>query len=175
MEESVFSKFISADAERIHREHLKTLKHKYSILRKSIPALAGVEMCEVERVRLSAELRQEVYPLLMDIRLHELYFNSFTELAPPSVRVRATYGSESAFLYEMLEAARRTDGGFICVGRAHRGVSIFVADKHTHPSALADVMLALDISEHAYFLDYGFDREAYARHALPYLDLSLVK
>ena len=172
MEESVFSKFISADAERIHREHLKTLKHKYSILRKSIPALAGVEMCEAERVRLSVELRQEVYPLIMDIRLHELYFNSFTALVPPSAAVRSAYGSESAFLYEMLEAVRLADGGFICVGRDRRGISVFSADKYSPPSSLSGVLLALDVSEHAYFLDYGFDREAYARHALPYLDLS---
>ena len=32
--------------------------------------------------------------------------------------------------------------------------------------------LAIDVSEHAYFLDYGFDKQRYIMAALPFLDLS---
>ena len=171
MNEGVLSRFISADAERIHREHLKTLKHRYSILVKSVPRLKGIDADTVERVRLEPDVRREVCMLLSDIRLHELYFGSFTELVPPSAVVRSTYGSESAFLYEIFEEARRGEGRFICIGCTRRGISVFAADKYTSPSALSAAVLALDTAEHAYFLDYGFDREAYLRRALPYLNL----
>ena len=171
MSESVFSRFISTETERIHREHLKTLKHRYSILVKSVSALNGVDAQTIERVRLAPDVRRDACMLLSDIRLHELYFTSFTELAPPSPTVRSAYGSESAFLYEIFEAARHAEGKFLCIGCTRRGISIFTADKYTSPSLLSDAVLALDTAEHSYFLDYGFDIEAYVRRALPYLNL----
>ena len=35
-------------------------------------------------------------------------------------------------------------------------------------------VLAVDLSEHAYFTDYGFDKSEYVRNLLPYLDLSIL-
>ena len=38
-----------------------------------------------------------------------------------------------------------------------------------------DVRLAVDLCEHAYFYDYGFDKKSYLKAALSSLDLSKIE
>lgn len=122
--------------------------------------------------RMRQSFREERAVLEEDIRCHRRYFASFTErsrLLPPY----APYASAEGFLYDAfldMKAAGNAfyflwrDGrGRLCHGRSDAGLSL--------PS---DGVLAVDLYEHAYYGDYGFDREGYIKSALSHLNLSLL-
>ena len=112
---------------------------------------------------------------LQNIKSHESYFSSFTELAKPCPELKRHYSSEDAFCYEVLELAREYNGGFIYIfsnGRIRPTV------KHSENAPFVYVKemptLAIDLFEHSYFLDYGFEREKYLRAAIGHLNLTLL-
>ena len=164
--------FLSEEEILKHKEYLRQLKLKYSILEKSIPGIENKDFRDISRI-LRTDEREEVLNLLSKIRLHELFFSSFTDT--PMKRnslVCRQYGSEANFLYQLLKIGRDAAPTFLCITvRKGRILPVLTEDFFS----LDTPLLALDLYEHAYFCDYGFNREKYLECALSYLDLDRIK
>ena len=118
-------------------------------------------------------LRSELTELLSEIWLHECYFNSFASRGTSSEILKELRISENSFRYEMLLSARESETGFLCLFlRAGTYPDIKICTKSDVISESHPPLLAIDLCEHAYFLDYGYRREEYLRAAIARLDLS---
>ena len=157
----------------LHEGYLKTLKLKYSILAKSIPELVGVPFDRIGRLPIDRVLKREATELLSEIKLHEIFFSSFTDRpTTPSFRPTAAFRSAAGLLYSVKCAALSLDSGFVTLTPikgeirilAHRDFSAHFREGTPH--------LALDMCEHSYFGDYGFSRERYLDDFLPRLRLN---
>ncbi len=156
-----------------HREYMRTLRLRHSIAEKSIPEIKGKSLAELEKLRLSQKDRREIIPNYREYLAHKLYFSSFCECQRPEPYLKKYYSSTEAFLYEIHLLAMSVDHGFIFISLTERGMpDIF--HKTREDRIKTTPVLALDLSEHAYFLDYRFDKEAYVRGAISHLDLSLL-
>ncbi len=142
--------FVSEESLRIHKEHLCALRMKK-------------EICVSAR---------DASALQASIRSHELYFSSFRKERTPCERIRAGYRSENNFCFELLEYAKRQCLGFLYIYPMvrHPFVGFGTDEKY-----LSRALLAVDLWEHAYFLDYGFNFASYLEAALSHLDLSRLK
>ena len=165
--------FLIGDAAEAHREYLRTLKLKYSILEKSIDGIAGKTLSEIQLKRLSLKDREDVVKLYTDIRLHEIYFSSFSDKKfSASALAREKYGSESALLNLIYKKAMSLPFGFVSV-RVERGSILVDAESENFEHfRYGEPELAIDLAEHAFFQDYGFNKERYLIEALEFLDLS---
>lgn len=160
---------ISEEALKMHGEYLRELRLKYSVLEKSYPELSGKSLFDISKARVRG--REEAILLKSEIMLHELYFSSFGEGCRPSGVVRRCYGSEANFLYEMFLCAKECKDGFAVI-YLRNGKLLFTAGECDLLLKIANPILAVDLCEHAYFLDYGFDKNSYLRKLLPYLNIS---
>ena len=157
--------FVSDEALNRHLEHLTDLKLKYSVLEKSYPILLNADIQRVKYTRLDRAAKSEAIDLIVKIKSHECYFDSFCLNPKPYKPIKRYFSSEDAFVYEMFSAAKNSKEPFIYVYKDRYGTP-FVTDRY-----YGNPIFAVDLSEHAYFLDYGFSREEYLRRALGYLDL----
>lgn len=140
-------RFISAHALSLHREYLEALRAKKCM---GLDAKEGLEL---------------------KIRSHELYFSSFRTGFARCERAARGYGSENAFIFALREFAEAKENCFLYVFPRNRYPYVgFSAD----PRDAFRSVLCVDLFEHAYFLDYGFDKNAYLHAALSHLDLSLL-
>ena len=107
-----------------------------------------------------------------DILSHELYFSSFCNNHIPCPRIREGYQSENRFCFLLSEYVKNIRYGFLYIYPLARYpfVGYGTAEKD-----LARAVLAIDLWEHAYFLDYGFDFSSYVEAALSHLDFSRLK
>ena len=169
--------FFMTDAVEAHRDYLRTLKLKYSILEKSIDGIAGKPLSEIRLKRLNAKDREDVVALYTEIKLHEIYFSSFSDRKfPTSSFVREKYGSESALLNHIYKKALALPFGFVSLNVCAGEILVNASTENSEHFKLGEPSLALDLAEHAYFRDYGFEKERYIIDALEHLDLSrLVK
>lgn len=164
--------FLSDENIALHKEYLRQMRLKYSILESSIPALCGAGVGGVMRLRLERRDRDDALSLLPGIVLHEIFFTSFSAVLYPRSSVLAKkYGSEATFLNELYRLSINAAYGFLVVDR---GGGASVVTDYLGAFRYADPVLALDLCEHAYFLDYGFDRERYLVSALSYFDLTKI-
>ena len=85
--------------------------------------------------------------------------------------IKPKYRTVASFLYELERAAMANDGGFLLVIN-ERGSVEFLHNTSIIAPMRCRICLALDLAEHAYFLDYGFDKLSYVRAALSRLRLS---
>ncbi len=164
-------RFLSEDTLRLHREHIEKRRLEYSIFEKSIGGIKGKELSELKRMRFCD--REEVLKLKCEIIAHDLYFSSFGNAHESSEMIRRSYHTEASFIYEVQTECCKADGGFIFIYTDGRCVRM-ACGAPTLLLRLPEPRLALDLCEHAYFLDYGFDREAYIRNALKYLNLNKI-
>lgn len=165
--------FLSEANLKEHLSYFRNLKNKYSIIEKSCPELKGRNIEEILKMNLKRRLREEALGLLYKIRAHELYFSSFTEETKPSPLLRKYYSSENSFIYEMKCLSLCSDYGYIYIYRDNRGVPRFKYAGALDESFVKDrPMLLVDLYEHAYFADYGFNYSAYLDGAFSHLDLS---
>lgn len=163
--------FLSEDNILNHREHLKTIRLKYSVLEKSFPSISGIQPKEIVNIPLSREDKEQVLLTNIYIKSHETYFSSFSEIAKPSDILRKYYGSEDKFCYELLETCRKSDNTFIYIIKDSRGRPLSVTrEECKYPYIRTEPLLALDLYEHAYFSDYGFDKEKYLRSMIAHLN-----
>ena len=169
-------RFLSVDNVLKHKDFLKDLKLKYSVLEKSFPIIKGLSLNDICRVRLGNAEREEITSLRSNIILHELYFDSFCEEFYPSETVRNQFGSEANFLYEIeCEISKNASSEFLLVFFDRKKRLQFKADCDFSEILLSCTpVLALDLYEHSYFLDYGFDRKRYIKSALSYLNLNKI-
>ncbi len=139
--------FVSAENLAAHKEHLASLQMKKKI----------------------STSDKEIARLDMQIRSHELYFSSFRRDRAPCARIKEGYRSENSFCFSLMEYARDFRFGFLYIYPCKRFPYVgFGADEKN----LSRAVLAVDLWEHAYFLDYGFDFESYLKAALSHLDFT---
>lgn len=165
--------FLTAENLKSHIDYMNTVLARYSIYQKSIPALLGRTPAEICKMKLNKSEKNEILSLLSEYLSHKTYFNSFAENDRPCKQIRRYYSSEDDFCYRVFERARGEHSGFIYIIKDKRGTPNIC-----HSSELPDAyisatpILALDLCEHAYFADYGFNKEEYLRRAVARLDLS---
>jgi len=162
-------KFLSETALNLHKEHLKKLKLQYSVFEKSKPEIIGKDISEISRLRIKD--KAEIIKLSCDIRCHELFFSSFGTAYESCVAVRKKYRAEASFLYELYECGRSIDYSFIIIYLDKEEVRI-ISGTPEIVLKIPNPMLAIDLYEHSYFLDYGFDKEEYLKNLIPFLNLS---
>ena len=165
--------FLTEENILIHKEYMRSLRLRHSIMEKSIPEIKGKTIFEIEKMRLSASAKDDILPNYREYLAHELYFRSFSidRCSPSSIREH--YSSVESFLYEVYLMASNMTGGFVFVFVDERGRPIINHSDNIKRVRLAP-RLAIDISEHAYFLDYRFEKERYLRSAIANLNLSLL-
>ena len=164
--------FLSEENIALHKEYARQIRLKYSILEASLKELTGAGVKDLYRLKLDDRDRADALELLPQIILHDVFFSSFCECRyPRSVLVSSVYGSESAFLNRLYKAAEGAQFGFLIIGR---GASYSVVTDYKRALRYDEPLLAVDLCEHAYFLDYGFDRERYLVSALSHLDLKKI-
>ena len=170
-------KIVSDSAYRLHAEELSQMKLRYSVLEKSSPNLKGAEIKEVLRRKLARGVKREAIEALGAIRAHELYFSSFAVGICKCDKIRERYASENAFLYSVMREALPFGEGFCFLMNGRDGVRYLLTKSpyEAFINSYEDPILALDLYEHAYFIDYGFEREEYIKRALSLWNLTLIK
>lgn len=155
--------FLSEENINLHKEYLQNLKLKYSILEKSDAKIKGVPLSELYTLKVPREIRSEAVSLMEKIKLHEVYFSSFCEEFYNCERIKREFGSADNFAYLLLEISRKTDEDFV-VAYLERGKIKISPFKNA--GRLQKPYIAIDLYEHAYFLDYKFNKEEYLRNAI---------
>ena len=165
--------FLSEESIKAHIEYMRGERLRHSIDEKSFPEIKGMSPREISKINLKRSVKSEILRRKTNICLHECYFSSFVQVASPCKAIKKFYSSEDAFLYEILLLARDTDFGFVYVCLDERGrPSIRLSKENSYTFIKDTPLLALDVCEHAYFSDYGFDKEKYLRGALLHFDLT---
>ena len=169
-------RFLSADNVLRHKEFLKELKLKYSVLEKSYPEINDRTLSDIIRLHLGHNETKEILDLSSKILMHELYFNSFSEELCRSEAVRKYFGSEANFLYEIEREISSNEGqGFLLVFCDRKNQLSFKSLNDFSNILLSSIpLLSIDLYEHAYFLDYGFERKRYVKNALSHLNLNKI-
>lgn len=169
------NEFLSDENIALHREYIITKKLKYSILESSIEKLRGANVKDIFRMKLDARDRRDALLLLPEIRLHDVYFSSFSKTRfSHSALITESYGNEAAFLNEVYRICMSIRYGFVCIFLVGGRVAVQGFEGFEDVFRFADPLLAVDVCEHAYFMDYGFDKERYLICALPYLDITKI-
>ena len=174
MDVSTLHSFLSEDSVSAHLGELERLKLRYSILEASEPRLVGVCFTDIPSLRIARDIKEEAYEKRREIELHELYFSSFAKNNPRCERLPRQFSSPAEMAYELFCLAKDSRGvDFLVVyGEPSTGRVGFSVSKELSRRQVP--ILALDLCEHAYFCDYGFEREEYLRNASAHLDLSRV-
>jgi superoxide dismutase, Fe-Mn family len=128
-------------------------------------------------------LKREELIATNSMLLHELYFGSLggdgAPMAPGmALALEASFGSALRWHEEFTAMGRALDGGsgwVLLVFQPREGslVNQWAAD-HTHAVAGSVPILALDMYEHAYHMDYGAAASAYVDAFMDHIDWSAV-
>lgn len=166
------NEFLSEENISLHREYVRKKQLELSILESSIPGLSGASVADIWHMRLTRRDRQDALALKLETLMHGIFFSSFSGVSHPrSEYVTRSFGSEAAFLNEVYKLALAQPYGFVAVFNKGRdivlGQVLDARDIRVHQP-----VLAIDVCEHAYFADYGFDKRRYLVSALPYLDVT---
>lgn len=164
--------FLSEFALAEHKEYLFALKSRASVYSKSGIDLPSMRNRAADGSRVSYGEAKDIKELLLDIKMHEIYFNSFGASFVPCTAVRKSFGSENNFAFELIKLSEQTKCGFACIYSDRYGRIRFCGEKDLPENAA--VHLAVDLCEHAYFRDYGFKKAEYLRAALAHLDFSVI-
>ena len=170
MNKAVLGEFLSDDNISLHHSYMKDKYLKYSILKKGREELNGVKLEEVHYLRIPRNEREMAHSLLSEVESHKCYFDSFEICGRRCENIRKCFGSEDAMLYEVLETAKHAEQDFVYIYSDGGRVKIMSANPSTAFLRCRPI-LALDLCEHAYFIDYAFDKERYLRAALAHLNL----
>ena len=164
--------FLSEESVKAHSEYLNTLNHRWSVVTKSYPAVIGKDIHKISRMRLDE--RENIIELKCNIMFHELYFSSFGARYQRSAELKRAYGSEAEFLYRLYLTAEEERGVGVAVSLSQRDIRIVKLTAYTDIAYVQSPALVVDVAEHSYFADYGFDRCAYLKAALSYLNISCI-
>lgn len=131
--------------------------------------LASVDFKALSNFQLNGLKREELIAT-NSMLLHELYFNSLggtsNGIPPPmAVAIAANFGSIERWKEEFIAMGQALSGGsgwvlLTFLPREGLLVNQWAAD-HTHALAGAIPILAMDMYEHAYHIDYGARANAY--------------
>lgn len=163
--------FLSKENINRHIEFLRSLRLKYSILEKSVEALRGKEIEDLIKLKLKSDIKEEAIDLLWKIRSHQLFFDSFNERAVIS---KESVGSleREGILYRAFCLAKEKDWGFLYLylDKQRNPVHIY-ADSFDGAFVKYRPSLCLDLYEHTYLMDYGFNKTKFLKNALAYFDI----
>ena len=161
-------RILSEDTLNLHKNYLKDLKLKYSVWEKSIPEISGKGIREISRMRIKE--KEEIQALLLEILCHDVYFSSFGKEYQRSFEVKKRFRTEASFLYELYEASKNESEGFLLIYFNRGLVDYTFANKGS--ILRCEPILALDLCEHSFFLDFGFDRDSYLKKSLSLINLN---
>ncbi len=164
--------FVSRESKSKHLEYLRSLNLKYSIFEKSYPEISEKSFREIKRMRIRREEIEELIMLKAEISAHELFFSSFGKMYQRCTRIKKQYGSEANFLYELRMSADKAKSGFLLIYENDGKIQYYSGENYHGIIITAAPKLAIDLCEHAYFIDYGFERDRYVNSALKYLNIS---
>ncbi len=164
--------FLSEGTIKEHREYLCELKHKAAILEKSGLCIKNIAQSKGGGVHITRNEREKIKRLFFDIKMHELYFQSFSSMFMPCPKIKEGFGSENNFAFLITQLAEETECGFICIYSNRQGAVNFCNAENLPYGAIPH--MAIDLCEHAYFRDYGFKKDTYVRAALSHLDFSKI-
>ena len=169
------TEFLSEENIELHREYMRKCALRYSILEKSISGIKDKRTNEILLMKLSKAEQRDILALLPELELHRLYFESFDKQKNSmSACVRAQFGSEAAFLNTIYRCASQLEYGFVTVNIQSGKIECITVRNFVECFTHGAPVLAIDICEHAYFRDYGFDKHSYLVNALSYLKLNAI-
>jgi superoxide dismutase len=163
--------FLSEDAIELHKAYLNNLKLRYSVLEKCYPEIKGKSIQQLGRIK-SIRREEKIIEAKGEIICHELFFNSFGSPYQSSKNAREQYRSEACFLYEMQELASNNYVKYIIAYTDYGKIKIKAINRFFEMQSISNPVLSLDVCEHAYFMNYAFDKEKYIKSALSYVNLS---
>ncbi len=110
--------------------------------------------------------------------LHELYFDmfggdgKFSDDMDVIKKIKEDFGSFDAFKAEMVATAKSARGwAVLCIDPTDNKLRVFLADAHNDGAVWGAIpLIALDVYEHAYYVDYGPDRARYLEPFFANLD-----
>ncbi len=173
MRTEVMKTFLSEENLSAHLEFMREERLRYSVYEKSFPFLKGKTLREILNLKISESIKNEFLPYIISYKSHELYFNSFCERQASCKELKRFYTSEAALLYELSERAMNVNYGFVFVFRDRSGAPMISRmDEKLSILRYMTPVLALDLSEHAYFTDYLYDKRGYINAMLAQVDLS---
>ena len=168
-------RFLSDRSIEMHKEHYNTLTLRYKVFEKSYPEIKDKGIREIYRCSVPLSEKREAVRLYSDILAHKIYFSSFGARNAVSRRVKDEYASVASFLYLLSEECMKCREGFLLIYENRGKISTYCGDEYDKVLLKNEALLALDLYEHAYFLDYGFDREKYVLNAISHLDLEKIE
>ena len=163
--------FLSERSILLHKEYLNSLILKSNIFEKSYRELKNEKNSDVIKSKIKNEEKRKYLTLIMKIKAHRIFFESFSnEYARPKC-LKNDYSSAEDFLYKVRCAAEDEDSKFLYVVKNKDKISYLTVRSFTDFLDMERVILAIDLCEHAYFYDYGFDKDSYIRAAVSRLNL----
>ena len=171
------TEFLSETALLRLREHLNGLRLRLSILQKSVNGIKIDNINDIMRQNIPRDIKREALDLLVRIQMEALFLDSFAPVRfQSSTAVLTLFGSTGALLNRIFAVAMDNPHGYVTVAGRRGKIEVEHYEYPHLPAAnffdWGASVLAVDICEHAYYLDYGFDKRAYLLAALPYLALS---
>lgn len=168
--------FVSEENYAKHKAEVEKRRLRLHVLEKNCPEAPRLDAAGIMRRQRRIPDAVSMASLRADVDLHRLYFDSFSErVMIPSTAAKSFFGSEAALLSSMLREGMKLAYGFVCLVRDKRGVlSVRASSELLQLYDNAQPILAVDVCEHAYYGDYGFDKERYLKAALPHLRLNVL-
>lgn len=168
-------RFLSDRNIEMHKEYYNTLILRYRIFEKSYPELLGRDINGIYKAKIPYYEREEAAKLYSEILSHKIYFSSFSERNLSSERIKKEYGSVASFLYFVGEESKKISTGFLFICDSGNKISVNYSRDCERILRTEKAVLALDLCEHAYFYDYGFDREKYVLSAISHFDFDKIE
>lgn len=159
-----------------HKEYVEALRRRLQFLYASYEGLRNIDTKRLSRARgRNCEAAREALAIRGEILLHEVYFSSFSKREyPSSEAARVCFGSTLTLLNELKTLALKKSVSFVGVYESPGGYKLFSIREPFEIFTVGKPILVIDLEEHAYFLEFGFNKEAYIGRALAYLDLALL-
>ena len=159
-----------------HKEYVEALRRRLQFLYVSYEGLRDIDNKRLARSRgRCREAAREVLSIRGEMLLHEVYFSSFSKREyPSSEAAKLCFGSTLTLLNELKTLALKKNVSFVGVCKNGVSYKLFSVNEPCEIFTLGEPILAIDLEEHAYFLEFGFNKEAYLGRALAYLNLALL-
>ena len=167
--------FLSEESISLHKEYCRTLKAKYAILEKSFPCIEGKDVKTISKMKIDRASKNEILKLKAEVACHDVFFDSFGGRYQDSEIIRAQYGAIPTFFNTLSEIAMGVPHGFLIINERREEFGIYCGNDYVNVIANAKPYLAIDLCEHAYFMDYSFDKRSYILNALSVLDLNKLR
>ncbi|MDR2940606.1 MAG: superoxide dismutase [Clostridiales bacterium] len=175
------SKAISEKAFSEHFELYKGYVNKFNAITNELSAEYNTQDANSTYSKFRALKKGESYALDGAV-LHELYFQAMTASEtrplPKTIDIISkSFGSFSNFVDDFINTAKSARGWVIFSLDQRTGTfRNFLLDSHDNGIVLmAFPIIVIDMYEHAYFLDYGINKEAYIRSFMKSINWDLVE